>query len=108
MSSYFVALLLLSAAAFIHSRAEDPELRPASPMTDAIWRIMSHACLMAWVALIVWGALKLHWSQPVSGVIGSLGVNALIMRLRPLPIFPGISMLFAASGVAAATRAVFG
>lgn len=108
MSLYFMAMLLLSAAAFIHSRATEPELRPESPMTDAVWRIISHACLAAWLALIVWGALRLHWTQPLSGVIGSLGVNAIIMRVRPMPIWPGLSMLLGAAGFAAASRAVFG
>jgi hypothetical protein len=108
ISIYFMAALLLSAAAFLHTRSIDPELRPQSPMTDAIWRIISRVTHLAWMGLIVWGGFELHWTQPVAAFIGSLAVNAVIARLRPLPVWPGLSMLMAAAGFAAAARVVFG
>jgi len=99
MSPYFFAMLLLSGAAFIQSKSGAPELRPESPVADSAWRLLGKACFIAWLALIVWGARTLHWSQPVSAVIGSLAFNAFLARLGPRPFWPGLSMLCGVAGL---------
>ncbi|MES2710693.1 MAG: multidrug DMT transporter permease [Pseudomonadota bacterium] len=100
MSYYFFAMLLLSGAAFIQSKSDAPELRPASEVADSAWRLIGKLCFAAWLALIIWGALRLHWSQPLSGVIGSLAFNAFLARLGPRPFWPGLSMLCGVAGLA--------
>jgi hypothetical protein len=100
MSYYFFAMLLLSGAAFIQSKSDAPELRPASALANRAWRLLGKACFAAWLALIIWGAMKLHWSQPLSGVIGSLAFNAFLARLGPRPFWPGLSMLCGVAGLA--------
>lgn len=100
MSFYFFAMLLLSGAAFIQSKSDAPELRPESVQADRAWRLLGKACFAGWLALIVWGAVTLHWSQPLSGVIGSLAFNAFLARLGPRPFWPGLSMLCGVAGLA--------
>lgn len=100
MSLYFLAMLLLSGAAFIQSKSDAPELRPESQASDRVWRLLGKACFAAWLALIVWGALTLHWSQPLAGVVGSLGFNIFLARLGPRPFWPGLSMLCGVAGLA--------
>ena len=100
MSFYFFAMLLLSGAAFIQSKSAAPELRPASVQADYAWRLLGKATFAAWLALIVWGAFTLHWSQPVAGVLGSLGFNAFLARRGPRPFWPGLSMLCGVAGLA--------
>lgn len=99
MSAYFLAVLLLSGAAFIHSKSAAPELRPAAPLADRLWRWLGRACFWAWLGLLVWGAVRLHWSQPLAGLLGSLGFNALLARIGPRPIWPGLSMLCGTVGL---------
>ena len=100
MSPYFFAMLLLSGAAFIQSKSDAPELRPASATANHVWGLLGKACFGVWLALILWGAITLHWSQPVSGVIGSLAFNAFLARMGPRPFWPGLSMLCGVAGLA--------
>lgn len=108
MSNYFIAMLMLSAGSFIHSRSSAPEMRPATPAADIAWEWLARAALIAWVVLIVWGFARLHWSQPLAGLIGSLGVNALLGHVGPLPAWPRISAIFCAGGLLAAVAAIAG
>lgn len=107
MSPYFIAMLLLSGAAFIQSKSGAPELRPASRTANLAWRLLGKLCFAVWLALIVWGALKMHWSQPLAAVVGSLAFNAFLARLGPRPYWPGLSMLCGVAGLILATFSVF-
>ncbi|MFC7608834.1 hypothetical protein [Teichococcus aestuarii] len=41
MDTFIPALLLLSGGAFIHTRSNVPELRPASDAADTIWKLLA-------------------------------------------------------------------
>jgi hypothetical protein len=99
-------MLLVSGAAFIQSKSGAPELRPESMLADAVWQLLGKACFGAWLGLIIWGALKLHWSQPLGGVAGSLAFNAFLARMGPRPFWPGLSMLCGVVGLALTFLAV--
>lgn len=106
MLTYFVGMMLLSAGSFIHSRSEAPEMRPASAGGDLLWRWTAKAAFAAWLALIVWGFMHFHWSQPIAGVMASLGVNGLIAQRGPMRTWPGVSLIFCTAGLLSAV-AVF-
>lgn len=108
MSAYFLALVLLSAGAFLHSRSSAPGMRPADPRADAGWRWLSHAAFAAWLALLGYGAVALPWFEPVSGLAASLGVNAFLAMRGPRITWPALSMLFSLSGLLIAAYAVAG
>ena len=100
MSTYLIAMMMLSAGSFIRTRSEAPEMRPASAAADMVWGWMARASFWMWLALIAWGAWYLHWSQPVAAVLASLGVNALIATRGPMRTWPGLSMMFCGAGLA--------
>jgi hypothetical protein len=106
MLTYFVAMLMLSAGSFIRTRSAVPEMRPASAAADLIWDLAARAAFAMWIALIVWGFVSYHWSQPVAAIMASLGVNALIATRGPMRTWPGISLTFCVAGLLAGT-AVF-
>ena len=108
MLTYFVAMVLLSAGSFIHSRSEAPEMRPASAGGDMLWRWTAKASLAAWVALIVWGFVHYHWSQPLAAVLASLGANGLIAQRGPMRTWPGVSLIFCAAGLLSAVAVLLG
>jgi hypothetical protein len=99
MSSYFMAMMLLSAGSFIRTKSAAPEMRPASAASDLVWTILAKAALWSWMGLIVWGFYTYHWSQPVAAVLASLAVNALIALRGPQRTWPGLSILFCAVGL---------
>lgn len=103
MSMYFLAMVLLSAGSFIRARSAAPEMRPASAAADLIWSLTAKAAFWMWLALIVWGFMTQHWSQPVAAVMVSLGVNALIASRGPMRTWPGISLMFCAAGLMSGT-----
>ena len=103
MSTYFIAMVLLSAGSFIHSRSVAPEMRPASAGAEMLWRWVAKASLFMWIGLVVWGFAYLHWSQPVAAVLASLGANGLIATRGPLRTWPGISMIFCLAGLLSGT-----
>jgi len=96
---YFLALLLLSGGAFIHTQSTVPELRPANDAADEAWRWLARAALLAWVVMLAWGFWRLHWSQPVSALLGSLAVNAFLGWRGPRPAWPGLSMAMCGLGL---------
>ena len=108
MTIYFVAMVLLSAGAFIHSKSEAPEMRPADPRSDQAWRWLGKASFAFWVFLLLWGAWTLHWSQPLAGLLFSLGFNAFIAVRGPRAAWPMLSMMFCGAGLLAGALAVWG
>lgn len=92
MQIYFVALLILSAAAVIEARCSTPGLRPEAEAADRAFRIMGRSAFAFWLVLLGWGFLNLPWWQPVGGIIGSLALNALVVQNGARPSWPGISM----------------
>lgn len=99
MSTYFMAMMLLSAGSFIRSRSAAPEMRPASSASDMVWGMAARAAFVMWLALIIWGFVTYHWSQPVSAVMVSLVVNALIAMRGPMRTWPGLSLMFCVAGL---------
>ena len=108
MLTYFVAMVLLSAGSFIHSRSAAPEMRPASAGGDMLWRWTAKASFAAWIALIVWGFVQYHWSQPLAAVLASLGANGLIAQRGPMRTWPGVSLIFCAAGLLSAVAVLLG
>lgn len=102
MTLYLLALLLLSGGAFIQTKSAAPEMRPADPRASTAWRLLGKASLWAWIGMLAWGAWRLHWSQPLAGLLASLGFNAFIALRGPRPAWPLLSMLFCAAGLVAA------
>jgi len=108
MLTYFVGMVLLSAGSFIHSRSAAPEMRPASAAADILWTWTARAAFAAWLCLILWGFLHLHWSQPVAGIMASLGANGLIAQRGPMRSWPGVSLIFCAAGLLSAAAVLLG
>jgi hypothetical protein len=106
VSAYFLAVVLLSAGAFLHSRSTEPGMRPADPRADAAWRWLSRAALAAWFALLGYGVAALPWFEPVSGLAASLAVNAFLVMRGPRITWPALSMLFSTTGLLLALYAV--
>lgn len=99
MQVYFVALLALSLAGVIEARCSTPGLRPAAPAADRAFRILGRAAFGFWLVLLAWGALNLHWTQPVAGLLGSLAANALLVSGGARPWWPGLSMGLSLAGL---------
>ncbi|MBX9701548.1 MAG: multidrug DMT transporter permease [Acetobacteraceae bacterium] len=99
MQTWFVALLLLSAAGVIEARCSTPGLRPPAPAADRAFKIMGRSAFAFWLVLLGWGFLHLPWWQPIGGIIGSLALNALIVQGGARPFWPGISMGLALVGL---------
>jgi hypothetical protein len=92
MQTWFVALLVLSAAGVIEARCATPALRPAAPAADSAFRILGRSAFAFWLVLLGWGFLTLPWWQPVAGIVGSLALNALIVQAGARTFWPGLSM----------------
>ncbi|NKC32182.1 hypothetical protein [Falsiroseomonas selenitidurans] len=103
MSAFFVAALLLSVAAYLHTSSTRPEMRPAHPLIDLLWRVLSFAALLAWAGLLLRGFYERHWSDAVAALLGSFAVNWWFGHRGPKPAWPAVSMLFAVSGLGLAT-----
>ena len=108
MSSYFMAMMLLSGGSFIHSKSAAPEMRPASIVGDTAWVWLARAAFFLWLGLIVWGFRTYHWSQPLAAVLASLAVNALIAMRGPQRSWPGLSILFCIVGLMAGAALLLG
>jgi hypothetical protein len=89
---YFVALLVLSAAAVIEARCSTPGLRPEAEAADRAFKILGRSAFAFWLVLLGWGVLYLPWWQPLAGIVGSLALNALIVQGGARPAWPGLSM----------------
>jgi hypothetical protein len=102
MSAFFLATLMLSVAAFIHTRSAHPSMRPENAAADQGWRVLSFAALVTWGALVVWGFTARVWSEALAALLGSFALNALFLYRGPRPAWPAVSMLFGVTGLALA------
>ena len=98
---YLAALVMLSVGAFIQNKSVAPEMRPADKAVSEAWRWAGKAAFAVWLLLLGWGALRLHWSQPVSGALFSVGFNAFIAMRGPRASWPFLSMIFCGAGLLA-------
>lgn len=98
MQVYIAALILLSLAGVIEARCSTPGLRPSAAVADRVFHFMGRAAFGFWLFLLGWGFWKLPWSQPVAGLVLSLGANALLVRGGARPYWPGLSMGLALLG----------
>lgn len=99
MSAALVAALLLSVAAYIHTRSPTPDMRPDHPLADLLWRGLSMLSLIIWGVLIVRGFAKGEWAEATVSLLGSFVANWYISQRGPRPTWPGLSMLFAVVGL---------
>jgi hypothetical protein len=103
MQVYFLALVLLSVAAFIENRCSTPGLRPDWPPAERAFRVLGRSAFAVWLGLLAWGFVKFPWWQPAAGIVGSLAANALVLQAGVRPGWPGISMGLALCGLMAAS-----
>ncbi len=103
MDVYFLALLLLSAGAFIEARCSTPALRPEDDAADRAFRLLGRCAFGVWLAMLAWGFWQLNWWQPVAGAVGSLAANALVLQWGARPYWPGASMGLCLAGLFAAS-----
>ncbi|PWS37163.1 hypothetical protein DFH01_09880 [Falsiroseomonas bella] len=99
MSAAFVAALLCSVAAFIHTRSSDPAMRPANAVADLVWKGLAFAALIAWGVLIVRDYARGEWADGTAALLGSIAANWYFNHRGPRPAWPGLSMLFAVVGL---------
>jgi hypothetical protein len=99
MSAFFLSALLLSVAAYIHTRSEDPVMRPAHPIADLFWRGLSYLALAVWALMILRGFYTKHWADALAALLGSFAVNWWFGHRGPKPTWPGISMMFGVVGL---------
>jgi hypothetical protein len=99
MQVYSIALVVLSLAGVIEARCSTPGLRPDAAAADRAFRILGRAAFAFWLVLLGWGVLNLHWTQPLAGLILSLGANALLVQGGARPYWPGLSMGLALVGL---------
>ena len=101
MDPFLPALILLSGAAFIHSRSNVLELRPESEAADTVWKYLALLALWLWMGLLVWGLVMRPWTQVAIGFVLSLAFNLLLALRGPRPAWPGLSMVSAVLGIGA-------
>lgn len=105
---YLVALVLLSAGAFIQTKSAAPEMRPSDRQVSLAWRWIGKLALAFWLFMLVWGVWQLHWSQPVAGLMFSMAFNAFIAMRGPRASWPLLSMMFCGAGLLAGALVVWG
>jgi hypothetical protein len=107
MSATLLAALFCSVAAYIHTRSPLPEMRPAHPLMDLIWRGLSRVALVGWGAMIAKLYVSGQWANGTAALLGSFGLNWYFGHYRgPKPTWPGLSMLFAVVGLGLAIYAL--
>lgn len=99
MHASLIAALLLSVAAYIHTRSADPSMRPESAVMDVVWRTLSFVALVVWGALIVKLFYQRDWADGAAALLGSFALNWYFGHRGPKPTWPGLSMLFAVVGL---------
>ena len=108
MRFYFPALLALSVAAMIEARSTDPGLRPASRFGDRLFMVLGRGAFVLWLVMLGWGFWQLRWWVPLAGLVGSLALNALVLRAGVMRSWPGLSQVLAIAGAAMALAVVLG
>jgi hypothetical protein len=107
MSAALLAALLLSVAAYIHTRSADPSMRPGHPLADLAWRALSFLALFGWGAMIAKLYVSGQWANGTAALLGSFALNWYFGHYRgPKQTWPGLSMLFAVAGLGLAIYAV--
>jgi hypothetical protein len=106
MSAALIAALLLSVAAYIHTRSAEPAMRPANPTADLFWRGLSLAALVAWGAMVAKLFMQSHWANGLAALLGSFALNWYFGHRGPKPTWPGLSMLFGVVGLGLAGYAL--
>lgn len=99
MRAAILAALLLSVAAYIHTRSADPRMRPENAWADLFWRVLSMASLIMWGAMVARLFYASHWSNGLAALIGSFTLNWYFDHRGPRPGWPGLSMLFGVVGL---------
>lgn len=107
MHASLIAALLLSVAAYIHTRSADPAMRPENAVVDATWRALSFVALIGWGVLIVKLFYDQHWADGAAALLGSFALNWYFNHRGPRPTWPGLSMLFAVVGLGLGGYALF-
>ncbi|MCQ4162519.1 multidrug DMT transporter permease [Roseomonas sp. GC11] len=93
-------MMLLSGGAFINTRSNVPELRPASDAADLAWRLLAKFAFYLWLGLLVWGIYQRPLLQVGLAFGLSLAINLMLATHGPRAIWPGLSMLMCVGGVA--------
>ena len=107
MDIYFVALVALAIAGMIESRSSTPGLRPEYPPADRAFRWLGRSSFIMWLALLGFGVWQYPWWQPLSGLVGSLAANALVLQYGARPMWPGVAMGLALLGLGLASKIFF-
>ena len=102
MRFYFPALLALAIAAMIEARSSEPGLRPASRFGDRLFMVLGRGAFLLWLGMLGWGFWQLNWWVPLAGLVGSLAVNALVLRAGVMRSWPALSEALAIAGAAMA------
>ena len=102
MPAFFLAAVLLSVAAYIHTRSATPEMRPENEFVDLLWRSLSYVALAVWAMLVLHGFYDRHWADGAAALLGSFAVNWWFGHRGPRPTWPLLSMLFAVVGLGVA------
>lgn len=100
MDTFLPALMLLSGGAFINTRSNVPELRPASEAADTAWKLLARLAFYLWIGLLLWGAYQRPLLVVLLGFGLSLAFNVLLVTRGPKAVWPGLSMALCALGVA--------
>jgi hypothetical protein len=108
MQPFLLSVVLLSGAAFIHTRSAVPEMRPANATADRVWTLLGRTAFLAWLGMLVWGVVHVGILPTLVALLASLAVNALIAQRGPRPAWPGLSMFFAVTGLGLAAATVLG
>lgn len=108
MRFYFPALLALAVAALIEARSSDPGMRPASRLGDRLFLVLGRGAFMLWLALLAWGFWRLNWWVPLAGLVGSLAINALVLRAGVMRSWPALSEALAIAGATMASVVLLG
>ena len=99
MQAWILAALLLSVAAYIHTRSAHPSMRPENAVADLAWRGLAMASLIGWGVLVVRGFYLGQWANATATLLGSFALNWYFGHRGPRPTWPGLSMLFAVVGL---------
>ncbi|HWX51473.1 MAG TPA: multidrug DMT transporter permease [Roseomonas sp.] len=100
MDPYFPALMLLSGAATLHSRAGVPELRPSSDTAETVWKILARLAFLGWLGLLVWSWFSRPGQDLAFGIGLSLLASAALAATGPRPGWWRISLAMAVAGLA--------